>query len=149
MRISIRSIALAGALLFLPLSAMAQSNEHAALDRAMQKMMRAFETEDRDLMFEVLRKDGTVLGYSPGRGSVVTETTEAWAQGFTGKTADDEDQRHRRYEILDVTGDAAAVKVMLDYPGWIGVDYLALSKIDGQWMIVSKSWSGRAKPKAR
>ena len=38
------------------------------------------------------------------------------------------------------------VKVRLDYPGWDGLDYLALSKIDGKWMIVSKSWSGRRKP---
>ena len=42
--------------------------------------------------------------------------------------------------------DAAVVKVMLDYPAWKGVDYLALSKIDGKWMIVSKSWSGKRKP---
>ena len=127
---------------------MAQSDEHAAVDRAMQKMMRGFESGDPNMIFEVLRKDGTVLGYSPARGSVITQTTAEWAQGFPGKPADDEDQRHRSYKILDVTENAAAVKVLLDYPGWEGIDYLALSKIDGQWMIVSKSWSGKAKPKA-
>ena len=149
MKISIRFIGLAGAFfLLLPLSAMAQSSEREAVDRTMQKMMRAFEAGDANLMFEVLRKDGVVLGYSPARGAMVTQTTEEWAKGFPGRPADDEAQRHRSYEILDVTENAAAVKVLLDYPGWDGVDYLALSKIDGQWIIVSKSWSGQVKPKA-
>lgn len=149
MKLFIRSVFIAGVLTLLPLSAMAQSSEREAVDRTMQKMMRAFEAGDANLMFEVLRKDGVVLGYSPTRGAMVTQTTEEWAKGFPGKPADDEAQRHRSYEILDVTENAAAVKVMLDYPGWDGLDYLALSKIDGQWMIVSKSWSGQIKPKAR
>ena len=148
MKLFIRSVFIAGVLTLLPLSAMAQSSEREAVDRTMQKMMRGFEAGDPNLVFEVLRKDGVVLGYSPARGAMVTQTTEEWAKGFPGKPADDEAQRHRSYEILDVTENAAAVKVMLDYPGWDGLDYLALSKIDGQWMIVSKSWSGQVKPKA-
>ena len=144
-----QSVVLLGALLLLPFSAIAQSNERAAVDRARQKIMRGFQAGDPNLVFEVLRKDGVVLGYAPARSSMVTQTTEEWAQGFTGKPADDEDQRKRSYEILDVTGNAAVVKLLLDYPGWDGMDYLVLSKIDGKWMIVSKSWSGQAKPKAR
>lgn len=148
MKILLRSVVVAGVLALLPFSAMAQSSEREEVDRVMQKMMRGFEAGDPNLIFEVLRKDGMVLGYSPARGAMVTQTTEEWAKGFPGKPADDEAQRHRSYEILDVTNNAAAVKVLLDYPGWDGLDYLALSKIDGQWMIVSKSWSGQAKPKA-
>ena len=115
----------------------------------MQKVMRAFEAGSADLMFDVLRKDGVVLGYSTSRGGVVRQTAEEWASGFPGKPADDEAQRKRSYEILDVAENAAVVKVMLDYPGWAGVDYLALSKIDGKWMVVSKSWSGKRKPEAK
>lgn len=147
MKLFIRSVVVAGVFTLLPLCAMAQSSEHDAVDRTMQKMMRAFEAGDANLAFEVLRKDGMVLGYSPARGGMVTQTTEEWAEGFTGPPAD-EAQRHRSYEILDVAGNAAVVKVLLDYPGWDGLDYLALSKIDGQWMIVSKSWSGQVKQKA-
>ena len=148
MKMSIRSLALAGAFLF-STSVMAQSGDHAAVDKAMQKMMRAFETGDANLAFEVLRRDGVVLGYSTTRGQVVTQTAEEWAKGFPGKPADDEAQRKRSYEIVDVSENAAVVKVRLDYPTWDGLDYLALSKIDGKWMIVSKSWSGRSKPKAQ
>lgn len=145
MKLSIRSVVFAAALL-LPASVMAQGNERDAVNRVMQKMMRAFEAGDANLVFEVLRKDGVVVGYSTSKGSVVTQTAEEWAKGFPGKPADDEAQRKRSYEIVDVSENAAVVKVMLDYPGWKGLDYLALSKIDGNWMIVSKSWSGQRKP---
>lgn len=145
MKLTFRSVVFAAALL-LPASVMAQTSEREAVDRAMQKMMRAFEMGDANLAYEVLRKDGMVLGYSTTKRQVVTETAEEWAKGFPGRPADDEDQRHRSYEILDVNDNAAVVKVRLDYPGWDGLDYLALSKIDGQWMILSKSWSGRRKP---
>ena len=148
MKISIRSLVFAGALfLLLPATVLAQGNEQAAVDRVMQKMMRGFELGDANLIFELLRKDAVVIGYSPSRGSLVSQSGEEWAEGFNG-VATDEDQRHRSYEILDVTENSASVKVMLDYPGWKGVDYLAFSKINGNWMIVSKSWSGQVKPKA-
>lgn len=148
MKIFIRSVVVAGVLTLLPLCAMAQSSEREAVNQVMQKMMRAFETGDANLAFEVLRKDGVVIGYSSSRGAMVTQTTEEWAKGFTGKPADDEAQRKRNYEIVDVTENAAVVRLSLDYPSWNGLDYVALSKIEGQWMIVSKSWSGRVKPKA-
>lgn len=146
MKISIRPLVFAAVLfLLLPTSASAQSREHDAVNEAMRKMMRAFEAGDANLAFEVLRKDGVVVGYSPSKGNVVTQTAEEWAKGFPGKPADDEAQRKRSYEIVDMTENAAVVKVMLDYPMWTGLDYLALSKIDGKWMIVSKSWSGKTK----
>lgn len=145
MKIPIRSLVLAAALL-LPASVVAQSSEHDAVNRVMQKMMRGFEAGDANLIFEVLRRDAVVVGYSSSRGSVVAQTAEEWAKGFSGKPADDEAQRKRSYEIVDATENAAVVKVLLDYPGWNGLDYLALSKIDGKWMIVSKSWSGQRKP---
>ena len=148
MKILIRSVVVAGVLTLLPLCATAQSSEHDVVDMTRQKMMRAFETGDATLAFEVLRKDGVVIGYSPSSGAMVTQTAEEWAKGFSGKPAADEAQRKRRYEILDVTQTAAVVKLSLDYPSWNGLDYLTLSKIEGQWMIVSKSWSGQVKPKA-
>ena len=150
MKTSIRSIALAGVFfLLLPTVAIAQGSEHDAVDRTMQQMMRGFEAGDANLVFEVLRKDGVVVGYSAARGNVHTQTAEEWAKGFEGKPAADEAQRKRSYEIVDIHGDAAVVRLLLDYPGWDGVDYLTLQKIEGTWMILSKSWSGRSKVAAK
>ncbi|WP_083490843.1 nuclear transport factor 2 family protein [Stenotrophomonas humi] len=148
MKKPIQSMVLAGALLLLSVSALANDSERDAVDQVMQKMMRGFESGDPNLILEVLRRDGVVVGYSAPRGSVVTQSAEEWANGFTGKPAADEALRKRSYEILEVGRDAAIVKVTLDYPRWDGLDYLALSKIDGKWMIVSKSWSGQSKPAA-
>lgn len=145
MKRSLLSVAFSGALLLAFTSAVAQTSDHAAVDQAMQTMLRGFEAGDPALVFQVLRKDGVVVGYSPAAGRMVTQTTEEWAKGFTGEPAADEAQRKRSYQILDVTEHAAQVKLTLDYPGWDGEDYLALLKIDGKWMIVSKSWSGQRK----
>lgn len=41
-------------------------------------------------------------------------------------------------EALDVTGDAATVKVVDEMSGVRFSDYLSLLKIDGRWLIVSK-----------
>ena len=39
---------------------------------------------------------------------------------------------------VDITGDAAAVKVIDDYAGMRFTDYLSLLKINERWMIVNK-----------
>lgn len=41
-------------------------------------------------------------------------------------------------ETLDVTGDAATVKVVDEFAGMRFSDYLSLLKIGGRWMIVNK-----------
>lgn len=136
---------LATAFLLSPLTAAAQPADHAAVDQVMQRVMRAFNTNNQDLIFQSMRRDAVVVGYSAGRKHMVTQTGEQWAEPFNGTPAGDEAQRKRSYTILDVTGNAAVVKLTLDYPRWNGLDYLALSKIDGEWMIISKSWSGTGK----
>ncbi|AYD03419.1 nuclear transport factor 2 family protein [Neorhizobium sp. NCHU2750] len=41
-------------------------------------------------------------------------------------------------EAIDVTGDAATVKVVDEFAGMRFSDYLSLLKVDGRWLIVSK-----------
>lgn len=149
MKTSIRSLAFAASLLLLSPSAMAQSSDHEAVDLVMQKFMRAYITADNTLATEVFRSDGVMIGYSVARGSnLLMRTGEQFAEGFDGKPAADEAQRKRSYEIVDVAENLAAARVMLDYPGWKGVDYVVLLKTDGKWKIMSKSWTGSLVPKA-
>ena len=149
MKISIRSISFAAALLVLPTSVMAQSSDHEAVDQVMQKFMRAYVTADNALASEVFRKDGVMIGYSPARGSALLQRTgEQFAEGFNGKPAADEAKRKRSYEIMDVAENLAAVRVNLDYPGWRGVDYVVLLKADGKWNMASKTWTGVLTSKA-
>ncbi|MEN5204310.1 nuclear transport factor 2 family protein [Stenotrophomonas sp. TWI700] len=127
--------------------ASAQNSDREAVDKVMQTFMAAYKTADNALAKEVFRADGVMIGYSEARGSsLLMRTGEQFAEGFDGKPAANEAQRKRRYEIVDVTTNLAAVKVMLDYPGWDGVDYVVLLKTDGKWQIMSKSWTGQLKP---
>ncbi|NYF36248.1 nuclear transport factor 2 family protein [Stenotrophomonas sp. JAI102] len=143
-----RSAALAASLLLLlPTMASAQNSDREAVDKVMQTFMAAYKTADNALAKEVFRADGVMIGYSEARGSsLLMRTGEQFAEGFDGKPAANEAQRKRRYEIVDVATNLAAVKVMLDYPGWDGVDYVVLLKTDGKWQIMSKSWTGQVKP---
>ncbi len=124
-------------------NAVAQSAaDREAVNLVMQNFIRFFETSDEKLLRSVFRGDGALVGYSEPRKQVSIRSFEEWTDGFTGTKAADEEQRKRSFEILDVSETGALSKVVLDYPSWKGIDYIALSKIDGQWMIVSKSWSG-------
>lgn len=145
---SIRSLAFAGALLaLLPAAATAQTSDRDAVDQVMQTFMRAYSGADNALAKQVFRADGVMIGYAPSRGpALAVRSGEQFAEGFTGTPADDEAQRKRRYQIVDVAQNLAAVRVNLDYPGWDGVDYVVLLKTDGQWKIMSKSWTGQLTP---
>jgi hypothetical protein len=73
------------------------------------------------------------------RDGVFAERTSAdYIAGAPGKPAPDEAQRRRSIESLDVTGNAAIAKVVLDYPSVKFTDYLSLVKADGEWKIVNK-----------
>ena len=143
MKTTIQSLVFAAAISLLPFTAIAQSSDHKAVDAVMKKFISAYITADNTLATEVFRKDGVMIGYSVARGSeLLTRTGEQFAEGFNGKPAADEAKRKRSYEIVDMAENLAAVRVMLDYPGWRGVDYVVLLKVDGKWMIMSKSWTG-------
>ena len=143
MKTTIQSLVFAAAISLLPFTAIAQSSDHEAVDAVMKKFMSAYITADNTLATEVFRKDGVMIGYSVARGSeLLTRTGEQFAEGFNGKPAADEAKRKRTYEIVDMAENFAAVRVNLDYPGWRGVDYVVLLKVDGNWMIMSKSWTG-------
>ena len=143
MKTTIQSLVFAAAISLLPFTAIAQSSDHKAVDAVMKKFISAYITADNTLATEVFRKDGVMIGYSVARGSeLLTRTGEQFAEGFNGKPAADEAKRKRTYEIVDMAENFAAVRVNLDYPGWRGVDYVVLLKVDGNWMIMSKSWTG-------
>lgn len=130
----------------LPTTVVAQNaSDREAVNAVMQNFIRAYETDSSDVMRKAFRKDGVVIHYSARNAKLVTISGDEFANRFESKLAPDEAQRKRCAEILDITEHSAMVKVKLDYPTWDGVDYIALSKIDGEWKITSKYWGGRVK----
>jgi hypothetical protein len=71
---------------------------------------------------------------------------EEFAGFFKGKAADDESERKRPIESLDISGNAAIAKLMADYPDARYFEYLALLKIGDEWKIVNNVFYGEPKP---
>jgi hypothetical protein len=78
-------------------------------------------------------------------GKLTNLSAEEFAKFFSGKQAKDEAERKRTIESLDVSGNAAIAKIVLDYPTIKFVDYMSLLKIDGEWKIVNKSFYAEPK----
>jgi hypothetical protein len=71
-------------------------------------------------------------------GGLAQRTSEAYIAGARGEPASDEAERVRRIESIDITGNAAMAKIVLDYPGTVFTDYMSLLKVNGEWKIVNK-----------
>ena len=75
-----------------------------------------------------------------------TRTSADYIAGASGSPVADEDQRRREITMVDVTGDAAVARIVLDYPSVVLTDYMSLLKIDGEWKIVNKIFTAEPKP---
>jgi len=73
-------------------------------------------------------------------GQLQQRTSAAYIAGAPGMPSDDEARRKRRIVTIDVSGDAAVVKVELDYPGALIYDYMSMLKIEGRWQIINKTF---------
>jgi hypothetical protein len=77
-------------------------------------------------------------------GELNRRTRDEYVAGASGRPADDEAQRRRWIESVDVTGTAAVAKVVLDYPTGRLTDYLSLLRVNGEWRIVGKIFDREA-----
>jgi len=72
--------------------------------------------------------------------SLAQFTLEEYISLFDGTPPADEDQRFRSIDRIDISGNAAVATITLDYPNAVYTDYMSMLKIDGQWMIVNKTF---------
>ena len=63
-----------------------------------------------------------------------------WYKGFEA-SAGKEEKGDLRIVSVDVTGNAASVKVLEAYDNAIYTDYLSLLKWNGEWKIVNKIYT--------
>ena len=81
--------------------------------------------------------------------TLATRTSDEYIARMPGKPAPDEatGARKRSIELVDVTGNAATGKVVLDYPDAHIVDYMSLLKTNGEWRIINKIFMTEMKKK--
>ena len=130
-------------LLFLALPLFASDEDEV---RAVaQKYFQAHATGDAAPLREAFHPDWRMMSVRDG--ALATRTLEQYTSGFTGKAPADEALRKRFIEQVDITGNAAMVKIRLDYPAATLTDYMLLLKVDGKWQVVSKIFHSAPKAK--
>jgi hypothetical protein len=130
-------------LLFLALPLFASDEDEV---RAVaQKYFQAHATGDAAPLREAFHPEWRMMSVRDG--AFAARTLEQYTSGFTGKAPADEAQRKRFIEQVDITGNAAMVKIRLDYPAATLTDYMLLLKLDGKWQVVSKIFHAAPKRK--
>lgn len=79
-------------------------------------------------------------------GTLIRMTSEEYISRASGSPPADEAERRRWIETIDVTGDTAVAKIVLDYPAVRFTDYMQLMRIDGRWLIINKMFLAEPKP---
>ena len=125
--------------------ARAQNAEEAAVRAALEHYFRAHATGLGEHHRKVFHPEAKLFFINEGK--FTQRTSEEYIAGSPGKPAADEAQRKRTIEMIDITGDAAVAKLVLDYPNARLTDYMSLLKIDGEWKIVNKIFTREVKKK--
>ena len=138
-------LSLATTVLVFAITAVAQTPEKDAVRVPLENYLKGHATGDGEFMRKAFHTEGNLIFIRDGK--YTTRSFADYIAGFTGKPAADEAQRKRSIESIDVAGNAASAKIILDYPATRFVDYMSLLKIDGEWKIVNKIFY--AEPKAK
>jgi len=122
----------------------AQGTEKDAVRIPLENYLKGHATGDGEYMKKAFHTEGNMIFIREGK--YTTRSFTDYIAGFTGKPPADEAKRKRWIESVEVSGNAAVGKIILDYPTVKFVDYMTLLKINGEWKIVNKSFY--AEPKA-
>ena len=134
-------------LLSMPGTAIAvQSDEDTAARKPLEAYLQGHATGDGAYMRQAFLPTAHIEGIRDGK--FLSWTADEYIAGFKGKVADDEAQRKRSIDSVEVSGNAAMARVTLDYPAGTFTDYFVLLKVDGEWKIANKVWSRAPKSPA-
>ena len=123
----------------------ATDEDKKAVAVPLENYIKAHATGDPEYIRKAFNPEAKVM-YLAG-GKFTQWSVEEFAGRFGGKPAADEDKRKRSFEIIDVSGNAAIARVVLDYPTVKFTDYMTLLKIDGEWKIINKTFYADTKEK--
>ncbi len=122
----------------------AQVTEKDAVRIPLENYLKGHATGDGEYMKKAFHTEGNLTFIREGK--FTTRSFADYIAGFTGKPPADEAQRKRTIESVDIAGNAAVAKIILDYPTVKFVDYMSLLKINGEWKIINKSFYAEPKP---
>ena len=143
----LRYVALAAALVVGGAWMSAPTADEAAVRATLQHYIQGHATGDGAHMRVAFHPAARLFWSSAD--TLATRTSDEYIARMSGKPAADEASgvRKRRIADVDVTGNAATGKIVLDYPDAYIVDYMSLLKTNGQWKIVNKIFMTELKKK--
>ena len=121
-----------------------QDAEKEAVRVPLDNYLKGHATGDGEYFKKAFHTEGNLIFIREGK--YTTRSFADYIAGASGKPAADEAKRKRWIESVDISGNAAMAKIILDYPTVRFVDYMSLLKINGEWKIINKSFY--AEPKA-
>jgi len=125
----------------------AHNPEVAAVDAAVRAPLEAYlrghATGSQDAFRTAFHPDAELWGTR--NGTLIRMTGEEYVGRAAGTPATDEAQRRRWIESIEVVGDTAYAKIILDYPAVRFTDWMTLIKVDGRWVIVNKAFLAEPK----
>lgn len=119
------------------------ADEQTLARKPVEAYLQAHATGNGELIRAAFLPTARIDGVRDGK--AVSRTTEEFAAGFSGKPAEDEAQRTRRIDAIEVHGNAGMARVTLDYPKVTFTDYFVLLKVGGEWKIASKAYDAAPK----
>lgn len=138
----------AALLLIVNANAFGQSNpkpdsEEAAVRQAVESYLHGLKFNDVESLKKAFWLDAKLF-FVKNDGQLGQLTQSQWYEGFAA-SAGKEEKGDLKITDVDITGNAASVKVAEDYPNSVYVDYLSLLKFNGEWKIVNKIYTSRRK----
>ncbi len=121
----------------------AAQSEKDAVKVPLENYIKGHATGDSEYMKKAFHTEGNLIFIRDGK--YTTRSFADYIAGSTGKPAADEAQRKRWIESIDVVGNAATAKIILDYPTAKLTDYMSLLKINGEGKIVNKIFTSEPK----
>lgn len=111
----------------------------------LENYLKGHETGKAEYMQKAFHTEGKLMFIRDGK--YTTRDFKDYIGGMKGETAKDEAERKRKIESIDIAGNAAVARIVLDYPTVKFTDYMSLLKIDGEWKIVNKTFYAERKEK--
>ncbi|MCO6512444.1 MAG: nuclear transport factor 2 family protein [Aridibacter famidurans] len=124
-------------------SVLAENAEKAAVKVPLENYLKGQETGNPEFMKKAFHTEGKLMFIRDGK--YTTVDFPVYIGRMNGAPQADESARKRWIESVDISGNAAVGKIVLDYPNVRFVDYMSLLKIDGEWKIVNKTFYAEPK----
>jgi hypothetical protein len=120
-----------------------QVSEEAIVRQVVQNYFRGLKYNDVESLKKAFWPEARLF-FVKKDGQLGQLTQSQWYEGFAA-SAGKEEKGDLRIISVDITDNAASVKVEEDYPNSKYIDYLSLLKFNGEWRIVNKIYTSQRK----